>query len=163
MKIVKQLVLAGALLFCSFGVFSQQCSVSGTVLSLAKQIALRASYMKEVAAIKYKAYGAQISPYSAEQEIKVLRSVEKVADELKLPQDKLMMYAQIQMDLSKQIEAYWIEAWRNHSSKIPATPETLEQVRAKIQAVNATLYPAFKRAIPAMRDCSAAQIYQAIS
>lgn len=109
--------------------------------------------MKPVAIIKYR-NNANASPYDAAQEVRVLKAVEAQAVALNLPGYGMLNFAQIQMDLSKQIEAYWILRWKNKQEGVPKAVEGLPALRKKINIVDGVLYPAIKAAQSAFSLCS---------
>lgn len=109
-------------------------------------MAQRANLLKDVAAYKYLTHK---SSYDAAQELKVLNNVDKIANDLGFDSYSLMQYAQIQMDMSKQIEEYWFNIWKNNPKLAPKPGQykDLTLVREQIQAIDKQIYPALRKAI----------------
>ncbi|QIW09172.1 chorismate mutase [Francisella sp. LA112445] len=103
----------------------------------------RAELMKGVGICKSKIKG---SIYDASQEVRVLQNAEKLAKQNKLEKNSFLIFIQLQMDLSKQIENYYLNN---------ATKQQLEQqgsdcltnYRDKIKKVDEQLYPAISKNI----------------
>lgn len=144
-------IMALLLIFISF------CACANTPNTLEKTanlLAKRASLMEKVAAYKwYNAPNNQATAYSATQEQAVLLSAQQTAQKLKITPLSLMLFSQIQMDLSKQIEAYWITYW-NAPTTPPADKPTsatiisLNRLRNQIQKIDLKLYPMLQQDIP---------------
>jgi chorismate mutase len=115
-----------------------------TIINL---MAKRASLMKNVASCKWH-INNQVSAYSAKQEVAVLQNAKEVAHENNLNVNSLLIFIQMQMDLSKQVEAYWISHWNssninNQSNKYDL--DCLSNLRLKIQKIDEKLYPMISR------------------
>lgn len=118
-------------------------------------IAKRANLMKEVAANKYlKRQGV----YVAAREIKLLDDTQKIAKLHSLPIYPLMIFAQMQMDLSKHIEQYWLDSWDRQPQSIPRKSSSLNDFRLEIEHIDGQLYPAIKLATPLLKKLSLATI-----
>ncbi|WP_150467801.1 chorismate mutase [Francisella sp. SYW-9] len=137
-KIIKALILFSMLLgVCYAGV--------NKPLNLLVQ---RAELMKGVGICKSKIKG---SIYDANQEIRVLQNAAKLAKQNKLEKNSFLIFIQLQMDLSKQIEDYYLNN---------ATQQQLEQqvsdcltnYRDKIKKVDAQLYPAISKNIKSIHN-----------
>ncbi len=134
------------------------------LLRMASLMAKRASIMKEVAAYKwYYAPKHQASAYSAKQEIKVLNGVSRLAKKMDIRPLSLMVFSQIQMDLSKQIESHWIDYWNN--SKTPTrkkpsknTVKSLNTLRRNITHIDKQLFPMIQSNIVQIQKCSVNQM-----
>ena len=128
-------------------------------------MAQRAQIMKQVAAYKwYNAPNHQATAYSAGQEVKVLQGTQALAKQLRLPTWALLVFVQIQMDLSKQIEAHWIQYWNLPSTPSDQKPTAktlvdLSQLRQQITKIDSQLYPTISHAFSAIDDCSVHQMY----
>lgn len=118
-------------------------------------IAKRANLMKEVAADKrLKRQGV----YVAAREIKLLDNTQKIAKSHSLPVYPLMIFAQMQMDLSKYIEQYWLDSWDRQPQSISRKSSSLKDLRLKIEHIDGQLYPAIKLATPLLKKLSLATI-----
>lgn len=152
-------VIISFLYFPAFAVCHSD-TLSGAVSLIAK----RASIMKEVAASKwYNAPDHQAVAYSAKQEISVLNHAYNVAKENKLNPLSIMIFSQIQMDISKQIETYWINYWNNPKTPPQNKPskqsiESLDKLRAEIGKIDTSLYPELKSSMQHIRQCSIKQV-----
>jgi len=100
--------------------------------------------LKDVAADKYVTHK---SAYDATQELKVLNNVDKLANSVGLDNYSVMLFAQIQMDMSKQIEEYWLDIWNKNPSLAPKPGQYkgLTVVRSQIQVIDKQLYPALAK------------------
>ncbi len=108
----------------------------------------RAALMKDVAAYKW-IENHNATAYNASQEIKVLNSVKSIAIKNHFNVDSVFVFAQIQMDLSKQIENYWLNYWNNPNTPPIKKPTknnviSLSKLRTKIIAIDSKLFPAIK-------------------
>jgi chorismate mutase len=127
-------------------------------------IGQRAGMIKAVAAYKwYHAPDHQATPYSAQREIKVLASVNSLAKKQDIDPLSLLIFTQIQMDISKQIETYWINYWNDPEKTVKGKPtkttlKSLTSLRQQIEKLDASLFPLLKSAIPALQQCSVAQL-----
>lgn len=124
----------------------------------------RASLMKEVAAYKWlHATNHQAVPYSARQERGVLLTAYHTANKLGLSPASVMLFSQIQMDFSKQIEYDWIQRWNTlHSKKralptLNSTPD-LDQLRRRIHDIDIKLFPTLKAQLSHIHACDASRL-----
>ena len=125
------------------------------IRSLSAHMGERAGYMKQVAAAKYAAEGKGSTPYTAIRELQVLLATKESADQINLPTYKLLNNVQLQMDMAKQIQAYWINQWNKKTPvKLPEHP-SLTVLRDKLRAIDKQLYPVMASASPALSTCSA--------
>ncbi|BCD91971.1 chorismate mutase [Francisella halioticida] len=107
----------------------------------------RAALMQGVGVCKLK---LKSHIYDANQEIRVLQIAKKLAKQNELERNSFLTFIQLQMDLSKQIENYYINN---------ATQQQLEQqgsdcltnYRDKIKKVNVQLYLAISRNIESIK------------
>lgn len=116
------------------------------------QMAKRAKLMKLVAASKWYQNPDQ-SVYDAQQEVKVLQNTQQVAKQYKFDAPALQVFVQIQMDVSKQIEYYWIAYWND-----PETPEdqlpkkkdiiSLDKLRTEITQIDQKLFLLIHNSLP---------------
>ena len=148
------------LLFGSLVAGSVYANCQPQALTIPMQLmAQRAAMIKQVAAYKwYHAHQHHATPYRAERELVVLQNAQQIAKQQGLNPYKLMVFVQVQMDLSKLIESYWIEHWNN-----PNTPEqkkpnahtivSLNTLRMTLGKLDAKLYPAIKDALPKIQQC----------
>ncbi len=124
-----------------------------------EQIALRASLMKEVAAIKYNAKDkGGVSLYDAAQEVAVLKNIADMSATWQLSKTALLLFAQVQMDMAKQIQEYWFNVWKAQKKSHIKTPYSLVKIREKIKAVNETLYPDIAEVSPFIQSYTDQQI-----
>lgn len=154
--------------FC--GMFSFLCAPafakchSNNLSPVVSLMAERASIMKAVAANKwYNTPKHQAVAYSAKQEIHVLNQAYNIAKENKLDPLSVMIFSQIQMDISKQIETYWINYWNNPKVSSKNKPskqsiESLSTLRIKIGKIDAKFYPRLSANIPSIQQCSINQM-----
>ena len=118
-------------------------------------IAKRANLMKAVA---FNKHITNHNIYCATQEIKLLRRIQKIATELSLPVYPVMIFAQIQMDLSKYIEQYWLDHWNKSDNQNHDNDFSLKQLRLTIKEIDHQLYSAIKQAVPILKNFSLATI-----
>ncbi len=136
--------------FLAGSAYASNCQTD-TLKTVFKFVADRAQLMKFVAADKYE----QKKPaYAAAQEIKVLNRVEQIAKDQGLPVYPLLIFAQVQMDLSKYIEEYWLDQWRKDPASYQPDKMSLAQLRNEIGQIDAKLYPAIKDALESLKRCS---------
>lgn len=122
------------------------------LVNLFEMIAGRAALIKQVAANKYL---SQKPIYDAVQEINVLKQVKKTATEYRLPEAPLLIFAQIQMDMAKHIEQYWMDYWTKQPHSFEQeTVIPLTQIRERMQATGKLLYQAMSQALPALKSNS---------
>ncbi|WP_196214384.1 chorismate mutase [Piscirickettsia salmonis] len=95
------------------------------ITQLIQLIQQREAIMKDVAAFKY---NHNLSPYDAKRERVVLTHIEKQLDNHK-KSAAILINTQILMDISKQIEAYWINSWKTHLTIKPIAQHNLQQIR----------------------------------
>ena len=116
------------------------------VTCLFQLIQQRECLMKAVAANKYIHHG---SVYDAAQEIKVLLNVANKAKKAQLNATDLQVFAQVQTDLSKQIESYWMNYWKTADRK-PTPSKTLAQLRKNIITLDSWTLPVIKKSLPTL-------------
>ncbi len=160
---MKQLIFA-SLIITAFGAQADTCDLQALQQPL-QLMAQRAQIMKQVAATKwYNTPNHQAAAYGAIQEVKVLQNAEILADQMGVDPWRLLVFVQVQMDLSKQIEAYWINYWNLPSTPANQKPTvktviSLDQLRDQIKQIDGRLYPAINRALPAIDDCSISKMH----
>ncbi|MED7788042.1 chorismate mutase [Francisella sp. 19X1-34] len=103
----------------------------------------RAALMQGVGICKSKIKG---SIYDANQEIRVLQNAEKLAKQNKLEKSSFLTFIQLQMDLSKQIENYYLNNATQQQLEQQSS-DCLTSYRDKIKKVDAQLYPAISKNI----------------
>ncbi|GGF87569.1 chorismate mutase [Cysteiniphilum litorale] len=116
-------------------------------------IAKRAEVMQLVAADKY---SDKTSIYAPAREIQVLQNVQAIANKENLPLYPTLMFSQLQMDMSKFIEQYWLDKWLADPKSFDHKDLDLTKLRATISSVDKSLYPAIKDALPSLKRCSLA-------
>lgn len=116
----------------------------------------RAALLKGVAANKYQ-LGHNI--YDASQELNVLQQVDKLAVKLDVERYSLLQYAQLQMDMAKHIEQYWLNLWQSNPLLAPKANQyqDLAEVRQQIQALDQQIYPNLAQAIKS-NSCTSIEI-----
>ena len=136
-----------------------QATVCGAqVDTVATLIATRASYMSQVAAAKYlAAKGNQPVLYVPDRELFLLKKVAASARQTGLPPEAATAFAQLQMDLAKQIQAGRILLWQRKLRPAPQVAPDLTRIRAAIVALDRQLYPAIRQALPALSSCPVVQ------
>ncbi|WP_157229311.1 chorismate mutase [Rivularia sp. PCC 7116] len=97
----------------------------------------RERLMKEVAANKY----PQKKPiYDGVREIAVLDNIGTIAKKNKLPVREMQLYSQIVMDVSRQIQQYWFDLWKNESTTAKLS---LNQIRQRIDQIDEAIVNSF--------------------
>lgn len=102
----------------------------------------RASLMKSVA--EYKFINNK-NLYLPERELLVLLNIKNIAKIHNLNYDSILVFSQIQMDLSKLIEYFWIKKWKKDNEKVSHNYETLNNIRQKINDLDHKLYLCLKK------------------
>ncbi|NET58070.1 MAG: hypothetical protein F6K47_18515 [Symploca sp. SIO2E6] len=100
----------------------------------------RESLMKEVAANKYQ-YRQKKPIYDGVRELDVLSKVADNAQKKQLPLRDVQLYAQLVMDVSRQIQQYWFDLWEQQESS-PAQL-SLNQIRERIDQIDAAILDSF--------------------
>lgn len=118
-------------------------------------MAKRAMLLKDVAANKYK---NKQGVYNPEQELRVLKAAIIQAKKRHLDTTKVMEYSQIQMDMSKQIEAYWVELWQNNPKTFPTKYQRLGVVRRQIKAIDEEIYSKIQLSVSITCSANEAQV-----
>ncbi|ODN41711.1 chorismate mutase [Piscirickettsia litoralis] len=108
---MKKVLVVFILVLCSPFVYSKNLDQSTRPQQLIQLIQQREAVMKDVAAFKF---NRGISPYDAQRERAVLSNIEKQMGHSK-NSAAVLVNAQILMDVSKQIEAYWMDYWEKKS------------------------------------------------
>ncbi len=141
MRLIKIMLLSSSLIL--WGEIQAQCLPFKPVFKLISQ---RASLLKDVAANKYK---SKQSVFDATQELKVLQRINASSSNLGLESYSLIQYAQLQMDLAKQIEQYWLDLWQSNPQLAPKAGQyqDLVSLRAQIQSLDQQIYPHLASAI----------------
>ncbi|WP_440683627.1 hypothetical protein [Cysteiniphilum halobium] len=116
-------------------------------------IAKRAEVMQLIAADKY---SDKTSIYAPAREIQVLQNIQTIANKEKLPLYPTLTFTQLQMDMSKFIEQYWLSKWLADPKSFNHKDLDLTKLRATISKVDKSLYPAIKEALPSLKRCSLA-------
>jgi chorismate mutase-like protein len=139
--------------------YASQCNLA-PISRLFELVASRSQYLESVAAYKY--YNQQ-SVYDATQEQAVLTAVARYAKQLGLEEQSSLVFAQLQMDLAKQMEVQSIVSWQSGAQKVPpvATLPTLTQLRHDLRHHDSLLYSALAAAIPVLASCNQKQVQQA--
>lgn len=148
--------IAITLLAFSANSYAAQCNTK-SLDSMFNLMAKRNSLMMGVAAYKYI---KKSSVYDAKQELGVLQNSLNIADTYQLNADKLMVFIQIQMDISKQIQTQLIEHWKTVPADAPdpaITPD-LTTLRSQIAAIDAKLYPQIANNVSNLKQCSQSTI-----
>ncbi|MCF6764144.1 hypothetical protein L3V82_00030 [Thiotrichales bacterium 19S3-7] len=125
-------------------------------------MAKRTELIKGVAANKYVTDG---KVYAAAQEVKVLNGAQAYAQAHGLNAGSFMLFSQMQIDVSKQIESYWINYWRNHPKQAPtkSTIQSLSTLRSELVKLDGRLFPALQAAVTSFKHCSNHQIQEAFN
>ena len=100
----------------------------------------REQLMKEVAANKYE-YQNRKPIYDGIRELEVLNKVANNAKKEHLPLRDVQLYAQIVMDVSRQIQQYWFDLWEQQ--EIPPAKLSLNQIREHIDQIDAAILDSF--------------------
>lgn len=116
-------------------------------------IAERAQVMQLVAADKY---SDKTSIYAPARELHVLQNVQTIANKENLPLYPTLAFTQLQMDMSKFIEQYWLDKWLADPKSFNHKDLDLSKLRTTISAVDESLYPTIKEALPSLKRCSLA-------
>lgn len=117
-----------------------------TKLSPAEQLSCliyqRERLMKDVAAHKY----LNNNPlFDASQELRVLRKAIQNSHHHQLPAVEVTLYAQILMDISKQIQAYYWIQWQQQQLPPPLAAPSIHQIRQQIGMIDAKIIDQFKQ------------------
>lgn len=129
---MKKIKIIFPLLLLSFGL--SNAGVHEPISLLVK----RAKLMQGVGVCKKK---LNSSLYDAEQELRVLQNAKQLAKTNNLDISSFLVFIQLQMDLSKQIENYyWVDATSEQLDNLD--PNCLTIYRDKIKKVDEKLYPA---------------------
>ncbi len=135
----------------------------------AEIIAQRENLMQYVAANKWLSNKTQsVTAYNAQQEIAVLTQIYNNAKQYKLAPYSTMLFSQILMDVSKQIEAYWLTYWNNSATSLSVKPHqkplvSLKQLRSQIKSIDKQLLLLFTQHAANLPQCSASQIQNAFN
>lgn len=115
--------------------------------------------MQTVAANKYLAT-PRGNIFDAKQELKVLQNSQQQAQQLALESSAFFQFTQIQMDASKQIQAYWFDYWQQnpHTAPKPGQYADLATVRQQIKTIDNQLYPQLAKLVVAPPQCSAQEL-----
>ncbi|WP_116963129.1 chorismate mutase [Fastidiosibacter lacustris] len=114
-------------------------------------IAKRAQIMQSIAADKYV---KKSSIYASERELEVLKHVKDVVHQQGLPVYPMLVFTQIQMDMSKFIEQYWLNVWIKTPDYFQQHNLDLELLRNEITKIDDQLYPAIKESLSSFKRCS---------
>lgn len=145
-------------------IFYAQCGFTNCditkLTALTTLMANRAKLMKDVAACKWvNANRHQAIAYDAKQEIFILNSVKQISKIYDLPLQPLLVFTQVQMDISKQIETYWFNLWRLKSSSKTQLPTKksivpLSSLREKIIAIDTKFFTILSENKSHLKYCS---------
>ena len=116
-------------------ILKKQCDLT-TIKDISQLVSKRALIMKQVALIKYNQSAKPII-YRDSQEIRILKSSFDKANFYNIDPVKYATFIQLQMDLSKYIQGYWISKW--NKNKIPNNlpkDQDLTEIREKIMSIN---------------------------
>ncbi|NEQ64075.1 MAG: hypothetical protein F6K21_00845 [Symploca sp. SIO2D2] len=100
----------------------------------------REKLMKEVAANKYQ-YQHKKPIYDGARELDVLSKVADNAQKKQLPVRDVQLYAQIVMDVSRQIQQHWFDVWEEQESLPPTL--SLNQIRERIDQIDTAILDSF--------------------
>jgi len=100
----------------------------------------REKLMKEVAANKYQ-YQHKKPIYDGARELEVLSKVADNAQKKQLPVRDVQLYAQIVMDVSRQIQQHWFDVWEEQESLPPTL--SLNQIRERIDQIDTAILDSF--------------------
>ena len=116
-------------------VLQKQCDLT-TIKDISRLVSKRALVMKQVALIKYNQSATPII-YRDTQEIRILKSSFAKANFYNIDPVKYAIFIQLQMDLSKYIQGYWISKWsENKIIKNSPKDQDLAKIRNKIFSIN---------------------------
>ncbi len=155
------LLLSTLLLITSLSYAAVPCSMARLNPSL-QIMAQRAQLMHEVAAYKFV---HNLPIYDAKQDLTILQHVNGIAKDKGFDPQSLLIFAQIQMDMSKYIETYWIHYWQTHPNDRP-NPRRVEssmKMRLQLISIGHKLYPAIKEALPYYHGCTLPQLTMAFN
>lgn len=124
--------ISGKLFFCGAIFSTAAIAVTTQDEDVASLINQRLSYMKDVAGYKAKNH---LAIEDLPQEAKVLSSTVLEAEKLGLNGESVKFFIQAQMDAAKAIQYRYRADWLSIPEK-GWQPESLEQVRKKISALN---------------------------
>lgn len=119
----------------------------------------RAYLLKDITANKYHTNPKQ-GVFNSDQELKILKNVISFAKKENLEKYSTMQFAQIQMDMSKQVEQYWLNKWFAHSQQAPkiGTYQSLDKLRQQLSDIDKQLYSAIAHAKNVKNQCSSRKI-----
>ena len=100
----------------------------------------REQLMKYVAADKYLRYNPI---FDASQELRVLGRAGKKAQDNELPVIDVTLYAQILMDISKQIQGYYLAQWKERQQTPPLDAPTVNEIRQQIGEIDEAIINKF--------------------
>lgn len=101
----------------------------------------RLDLVVQVAVIKYH---QQARLYDAGRERLVLQNAKRQAHKNGLSVPSMLVFTQIQMAVSKQLEAYHVRQWHARN-KVPSASLTLAQIRDKILKIDAQIIAQLKK------------------
>ena len=155
-------LLIGILGLCMATAAMADCQTTA-LTPLIQDMANRAALMQSVAAIKWShVTNHKATAFDAAQEIKVLNAAQAAAEKYHLNVPGILVFAQIQMDLSTQIEAYWLNQWTSKQpSKASMIP--LRMLREKITQLDTDIFLQLSQNQSALASCSVEQIHQQVT
>ncbi len=155
-KISKNATKAIFLALLTFSSYAE-CSTNN-LDKLFSLLAKRSSYLESVSAYKYINHE---NIYDASQELKVLQTSKQLAAKLKLPEQQVLIYVQIQMDYAKQIEAYWFSYWQTNPGKRPqqSSLNSLNTLREAIKQTDQQIYPLLASNSANLSSCQESIVY----
>lgn len=122
---------------------------SAPTTCLFQYIHQRECLMQAVAAVKYQHHQPI---YDANQENTVLLNTQKNAEKYHLNPIQLQIFSQIQMDLSKQIESYWITRWESQHLSPPKPSMKLIDLRKTIAQLDQLTLSALIKSLPTLQN-----------
>ena len=132
---------------------------SKTIEDTFSLISKRFSLMKSIA--HYKHLNAE-SVYIPSREIDILHGIKFHFASIKLPINAVLGFAQIQMDLSKHIETYWIRLWESSHSLFKKDSKknySIEIIRKEINNLDKHFYSKIEKLIFSMKFLSKEHSY----
>lgn len=111
----------------------------------------RASMMRGVAASKFSSGHGCV--FDAQRELAVLEAAADAAKKHGIREASALVFAQIQMDCSKQIEQFWLDEWTASATDEAAdsSSPTLEQIREALGELTEALFAAWRAAVAEWR------------
>lgn len=143
-------------LFLSLGLisssFAGECDIK-KLDPLFSLMAKRNTLMVGVASYKFT---QKETVYDPAREIAVLKNTEKLANTNKLNSSDLMLFAQMQMDQAKLIQANYLQKWKDNPSNLPdpAITPGIDSLRTQINHIDEQIYANVITNLPTIQICS---------